>query len=75
MVAAYPDDSTRPLYAESLMDLSPWDYYMSDGPRNRDCDRNRAPTASKRPIHNIPVRCTSTFVCGSNAYAMRQGRR
>ncbi len=32
LVAAYPDDlNAATLYAESLMDLSPWDYYMPDG--------------------------------------------
>ncbi len=32
LVAAYPDDlNAAALYAESLMDLSPWDYYMPDG--------------------------------------------
>ena len=32
LVAAYPDDlDAATLYAESLMDLSPWDYYEKDG--------------------------------------------
>ena len=32
LVAAYPDDlDAATLYAESLMDLSPWDYYQPDG--------------------------------------------
>jgi hypothetical protein len=32
LVAAYPDDpNAATLYAESLMDLSPWDYYQPDG--------------------------------------------
>ncbi len=32
LVAAYPDDlNAATLYAESLMDLSPWDYYKPDG--------------------------------------------
>jgi len=32
LVAAYPDDlDAAALYAESLMDLAPWDYYQPDG--------------------------------------------
>ena len=32
LVAAYPDDlDAATLYAESLMDLMPWDYYQKDG--------------------------------------------
>ena len=32
LVAAYPDDlDAATLYAESLMDLMPWDYYQADG--------------------------------------------
>jgi tetratricopeptide (TPR) repeat protein len=32
LVDAYPDDlDAATLYAEALMDLSPWDYYLADG--------------------------------------------
>lgn len=41
VAAAFPDDDTiQVLYAESLMDLSPWDYWEAEGvkPRGRAAD-------------------------------------
>ena len=69
VVAAFPDDlDARTLYAESLMDLRPWNYWTRDGvPYAGDArrSRRRSSTCSRATPEPSRARCTCGFTCGS----------
>ena len=68
LVATFPDDlDARTLYAESLMDLRPWNYWTRDG---LPYDETRevaggARAGARDATRTIPARCTCGFTCGS----------